>query len=798
MRGCIVLKIAKISTIIKTVLFAALLIALIIYLFTGSGSKKKTVDPNIPSAPNVEDLVGEEQVEEGEEAGEAEVEMVDPGLDTDGAVELDDDSPENRPLFIEEKQKEVDGHSYVLENGQYELYLKEENLSVIMREKDTGAVMYSTVDSPVKSNEEWSNFMKSSIIMEYLVDKNIVTYRADMYSGDPSKEITYLDNGFSAKVFYPELEISYEVEVTLTDKGLSVEIPQEKIEENNDKYKVAGLYVYPFLGYSKLGDREGYMFIPDGSGALIHLEDNDQKYKQPYSKMVYGDNVGIDESHVLSLFNKMNPFNDPENILAPVFGMVQTDSEIGYLGIIEEGEFSAKIEAYPNGAVLPYNWITSKFIYQQVYNQPTSKDSGTMVVRQKNMNEFDIKVRYDFVSREDANYVGLAGKYREYLLENQLITKKDDEFKIRIDLFGSDVENGLISKKDTPMTTFAQANEIFKDIQQKGATNIISVYKGWQDKGYYAGMPIDQFKPESSLSDEYSLQDLLEKSEQNNIDLYLYHDALRINTEENGNTKYKIMKKFNKRTHDEKLFGKVYNSLNYLNPKASVDILEKMKKNYENNQIEQIMLSGISDKLFSYSEGNKEIDRIKTKTYYESIISDYYEQFDLMLEQPFSYLWNYTNAIMDMPTQSSNYVFTDEDIPFLSLVLKGTIPMYAEYTNFQANQEEFFLKLVEQGQNPSFYITYEDPSLLLYTNSSHIYSSMYERYEEMIQEYYEELATVHEQTKDSIILDYERQNDVSKVTYENGTIIYVNYQENPTTVDGHTIDGLSYKVVQNQ
>src|SRR5699024_1458681 len=352
-----------------------------------------------------------------------------------------------------------------------------------------------------------------------------------------------------------------------------------------------------------------------------------------------------------------------------------------------------------------------------------------------------------------------------------------------------DVENGLISKKDTPMTTFAQANEIFKDIQQKGATNIISVYKGWQDKGYYAGMPIDQFKPESSLSDEYSLQDLLEKSEQNNIDLYLYHDALRINTEENGNTKYKIMKKYNKRTHDEKLFGKVYNSLNYLNPKASVDILEKMKKNYENNQIEQIMLSGISDKLFSYSEGNKEIDRIKTKTYYESIISDYYEQFDLMLEQPFSYLWNYTNAIMDMPTQSSNYVFTDEDIPFLSLVLKGTIPMYAEYTNFQANQEEFFLKLVEQGQNPSFYITYEDPSLLLYTNSSHIYSSMYERYEEMIQEYYEELATVHEQTKDSIILDYERQNDVSKVTYENGTIIYVNYQENPTTVDGHTIDG---------
>lgn len=794
------MKTAKISTIIKTILFAALVIALLIFLFTGDSSKKKKTDSTVPSAPNVEDLVGEEQTDGAAEegVGEAEVETVDPGLDTDGVVELDDDSPENRPLFIETTQSEIDSHSYLLENGQYEMYLKEENLSVIIREKETGAVMYSTVESPVKSNEEWSNFMKSSIILEYLVGKNIVTYRADMYTGEPSKDITYLDNGFTAKVSYPELEISYEVQVLLTENGLQVEIPQEKIEEKNDQFKVAGLYVYPFLGYSKLGDREGYMFIPDGSGALIHLDDNDQKYKQPYSKMVYGDNLGIDDAHVLSLFNKMDPFNEPEKVLAPVFGMVQTDSELGYLGIIEEGQFSAKIEAYPNGAVLPYNWITSKFIYRQVYNQPTSKDSGTMVVRQKNMNDFNIKVRYDFVTQQDASYVGLAGKYRNYLLDNELITKREDKFKVRVDLFGSDVEKGLIFKKDTPMTTFAQANDIFKDIQQKGATEIVSVYKGWQDKGYYAGLPIDRFKPESSLSDEYSLLDLIEESQKNDIDLYLYHDALRINTEENGNTKYKIMKKFNKRTYDEKVFGKVYNSLNFLHPQASVDILEKMKQNYEKNQIDQIMLSGISDHVFSYSEGNKEMDRIQTKTKYDSIISTYSQTFDLMLEQPFSYLWNYTNAIMDMPTQSSNYVFTDEDIPFLALTLKGIIPMYAEYTNFQANQAEFFLKLVEQGQNPSFYITHEDPSVLIYTNSSHLYSSMYERYEEMIQEYYEKLSAVHEFTKDSIILDYERQNDVTKVTYENGTIVYVNYQDESVTVDGHVIDGLSYKAVHDQ
>src|SRR5690625_2246505 len=144
--------------------------------------------------------------------------------------------------------------------------------------------MYSTIDDPVKSNESWDNFMKSSIVMEYLVGTNIVTYRADMYSENPEKEITYHDSGFVATISYPELEISFDVEVNLIDEGFVVEIPQDKITEESDRYKVSGFYVYPFLGYSKLGDREGYMFIPDGSGALIHLEDNDGKYRQHIPK----------------------------------------------------------------------------------------------------------------------------------------------------------------------------------------------------------------------------------------------------------------------------------------------------------------------------------------------------------------------------------------------------------------------------------------------------------------------------------------------------------------------------------
>ena len=51
---------------------------------------------------------------------------------------------------------------------------------------------------------------------------------------------------------------------------------------------------------------------------------------------------------------------------------------------------------------------------------------------------------------------------------------------------------------------------------------------------------------------------------------------------------------------------------------------------------------------------------------------------------------------MNTPMTGSRYNFVDEDIPFLAIVLKGSLPMYSNYINFEANKTEYFLKLVEQ------------------------------------------------------------------------------------------------------
>lgn len=121
--------------------------------------------------------------------------------------------------------------------------------------------------------------------------------------------------------------------------------------------------------------------------------------------------------------------------------------------------------------------------------------------------------------------------------------------------------------------------------------------------------------------------------------------------------------------------------------------------------------------------------------------------------------------------------------------------MYSDYVNFEANKTEFFLQMVESGVYPSFYLTYENSSALIYTNSSDLYSTEYGTYKDTIISYDEALREVAEAVDGAFITDHEKlDNGVTRVTYDNGVKVYVNYSEKNVTVDGYEIEALSYKV----
>ena len=72
-----------------------------------------------------------------------------------------------------------------------------------------------------------------------------------------------------------------------------VEIPDASIKETIDKFRIGAINVFPMLGSTYLGEKKGYMFIPDGNGALIRLNDKEGRLSGGYSQLIYGDDIGF-------------------------------------------------------------------------------------------------------------------------------------------------------------------------------------------------------------------------------------------------------------------------------------------------------------------------------------------------------------------------------------------------------------------------------------------------------------------------------------------------------------------------
>ena len=694
-----------------------------------------------------------------------------------------------------QKTKECNGHKLVAANDNYELYLKEESLSIIIKDVKTGEIMESVVSDATELqnvNDTWKGFLQSGVVVEVQEDTNTMQKKAGVSNADIS--VTYVEGGFKAKIDYPTYEFGFELEVLLYDDGsITAYIPESSIYENSEKIKIGNIFVFPMLGNSCLDEKEGYMFIPDGNGALIYLDDKEGKFDSGYTQKVYGSDIGIGESYVLSLlWDRYETHNDSESVLAPIYGMVHTDSKLGYLAVIEAGAEEATIMATPNGAYTDYNWITSSFRKSATYIQPTS-NSGGSVTKVTDRIQYDIKIRYMFVNGDEANYTGLANKYRDYLIEQGELTEKEDSFNVRVDFLGSDVENWLLSKKSISMTTTDNIREIYKDLQSEGVTDILSLYKGWQDGGIY-NLPVTSLDVDGAVGGKSDLKKLLKETEDMGISMYLYTDGLRGNPD-TDNTTFNTVKKMDKRLYTESTYMTVYDKMVFWTPDKSVANVESLTNSLKKNGIDNLALSGISNTLFTYTISDTMKTRLTTEYIYDTMYEGIDKDMNLILCEPISSYWKYTDSFVDMPVADSDYIYTDQSIPFLSIVLKGIVPMYSDYINFETNEQEYFLKLVETGIYPSYYITYEDSSKLIYTNSSDVYTSKYDTYRDRIISTYKELKAIDDKIQGSTIVNHEiLDNGVVAVTYDNGVRILVNYSEKEQIAYGETVDAMSYKV----
>lgn len=735
-------------------------------------------------------------------------------------------------------EKTIDKHMYVCEAGDYELYVKPETLSVIIRNKNTGTLIRSTLDDEeayVRSSQvpAYSTITSGVTLMpikyDATVDSRSGKYdRGNVQAFSRDATITYdkLENGFVAHLDFDNhkndknlegLNIQFDLEVTLDETGLHTSIPINSVNENYDEdikcFLMGDVYIFPLLGYTDRGDTDGYMILPDANGIIVNFQDFYQdgtaKYKSPFEIKVYGSDIGFASTKSSNDTKLREDMNEVENIIAPYYGMVHDysafnngshEKDIAVLGFVTEGEYNCTVRGVLNGQNNAFeNYTYPSIAYRSDFQQPLDNSGTAATTEVTDILVGDLTIDFLITSGEEANYSGLANACRNLLIDKGIIsTNTDVDYDVRVDFLGLDKENFLLFRRNVVATTIDNIDTILAKLQESGVEDISAFYDGWQKGGMY-NLPNTEYKVDGDLGGNSEMKDLLEKYKDSGINIALIQDMANIN-DTTSNSTFTAIKTVTKRTYAKTdRFLNVYKTFKFLTPSKTNEYVKEFAGNLADGGVDNVAFTGFSNNLPTYTLNDIIHSRRDAMDYYTSALEEVRKNnMNVALDQPFTYLWKYTDKYLNMPVSSSMYVYASAEIPFLTSVLKGNMKMYSEYVNFEANQTEFFLKLIETGVYPSFLLTYESPTVLQYTNSSWNYSSDYRQYIEVIARFNESLKEVNEKTSGAHIVRHEMNYDgvtnLTKVTYSNGVVVYVNFSENAVSADGATIDELSYKV----
>jgi hypothetical protein len=688
----------------------------------------------------------------------------------------------------------TDGFKLVADNRNFSLFVKEEIASIRILDKKSGYVWGCLeTDYPDNLNESWAAFANSIVSIEYLDDNANLKRMGAGYEEAECKFI-YETNGFKCKVNFQTLDISLVARVELTLNGVTFSVDEATIKENGSYY-IANLYFAPFLGSSVEDTIPGYMFIPDGCGALMRFGKS-ASYLSGYSARVYGFDYAID--NILEVNNleatRPNDFlKNAEIVSVPVYGIVHGVKQNAFLGLIERGAEYALITATPAGFTTDYNWASVGFIYHQLYQLPTQRNGSGVQVVQEKRNVVNPKLSIYFLSGESADYVGMARLYSKILTDSDMLHEKMESVPagIALDFLMSDIQEGFFVPSVKTITSINYIEQSLRCLAESGISDLHLTLKGWQPKGLN-GYKKNKIFHKTNFG-KFELLKSLKAVLGENGRLSLYIEPFRAKEpqiQEYIDAAISLSQSPITLSREDKsvYLWKTW----FIKYPLALKLLAEQCEVLVNNELSNTVAVDGGNLLYGEYLESGFTSRSEALNNIRKTFAALSSKQNMSVFNPNDYLFVYTTEYRNMPMSSSQYLYETDTVPFLQIVLSGRIALYAPYANDSFYSETNILKCIEYNCYPSFLLSGIKNYDMRKTASSELSSTFFDDWKEKVVKIYNQINSVLSNVQGKQIINHEiPKTGLAVVTYEDGRMIIVNYQQTEAEWKGVTIPALS-------
>ena len=595
------------------------------------------------------------------------------------------------------------------------------------------------------------------------------------------------------------------LEVALSGDDLVVGVRTGDIVNENPYYTLTHIDLLPCFGaVTPQEAQEGYIFVPDGCGALLALNHFNPGYGN-YTRAVY-DNTYYNDYYYLPSY--------PETLHMPVFGMYYRDGAKGsggFLGIIEEGadlaSVTAALASTEEGAGSIFNKVSTGLDvtkYAQVSILGPYDSSNGLFLKSTGEMDTDYRVRFRFFTGE-TDYYDLAAAYRDYLMEQYGLTPHyEEKAGIYLEAVGalSVTERilGIPYSKTVSMTDYVQLQEILEDLKEYPlAVSYLGVFEGGLDHKLMNGAGLV-----GANGTKKELHSLMETAGANGQELYLQADFTNVYADGNGfSEKNHAAYNFNDSPIEiygyslaDGRFRKGSISRFVLSPRYLTSVVDGFLK--EAGDYGSLYIEDLAGGYYADYNQRKQVTPGEAGALVRENLAKLAGEKKLALNNPEIDNIRYGAVAVNVARESSGYGSFAMEVPFRQLVMNGLIG----YTTVNVNEsgvngDYFLLQALETGSSLKFTVTARSIDCLKNTDHGDFLSREYALIKDDIKSLYEKYEAAFTRIGCMEITGHRAfAEGVFETTYANGVKVVTNYNMRPVTCEAGEIGALGYLIVE--